>query len=64
MSSSSTCAGQGVHFVVLYHICIGNSYIGHHHLFNIIYCFRNLHDDATPNVVLKVTANIVFGYAT
>uniref|UniRef100_A0A673M4L7 Mucosa-associated lymphoid tissue lymphoma translocation protein 1-like n=1 Tax=Sinocyclocheilus rhinocerous TaxID=307959 RepID=A0A673M4L7_9TELE len=25
---------------------------------------RNLHDDATPNVVLKVTANIVFGYAT
>ncbi|XP_026067964.1 mucosa-associated lymphoid tissue lymphoma translocation protein 1-like isoform X2 [Carassius auratus] len=25
---------------------------------------RNLHDDATPNVVLQVTANIVFGYAT
>ncbi|KAF4112914.1 mucosa-associated lymphoid tissue lymphoma translocation protein 1 isoform X2 [Onychostoma macrolepis] len=25
---------------------------------------RNLHDDATPNVMLKVTANIVFGYAT
>lgn len=30
----------------------------------LIYCFRNVHDDATPNVVLKVTANIVFGYAT
>ncbi|XP_018599535.1 mucosa-associated lymphoid tissue lymphoma translocation protein 1 [Scleropages formosus] len=25
---------------------------------------RNVHDDTTPNVVLKVTANIVFGYAT
>uniref|UniRef100_A0A9J8AWT7 MALT paracaspase 1 n=1 Tax=Cyprinus carpio carpio TaxID=630221 RepID=A0A9J8AWT7_CYPCA len=25
---------------------------------------RNVHDDAMPNVVLKVTANIVFGYAT
>ncbi|KAJ8415579.1 hypothetical protein AAFF_G00425590 [Aldrovandia affinis] len=25
---------------------------------------RNIHDDTTPNVVLKVTANIVFGYAT
>uniref|UniRef100_A0AAY4CDY4 Mucosa-associated lymphoid tissue lymphoma translocation protein 1 n=1 Tax=Denticeps clupeoides TaxID=299321 RepID=A0AAY4CDY4_9TELE len=25
---------------------------------------RNIHDEATPNVVLKVTANIVFGYAT
>ncbi|XP_043094153.1 mucosa-associated lymphoid tissue lymphoma translocation protein 1 isoform X2 [Puntigrus tetrazona] len=25
---------------------------------------RNVHDEATPNVVLKVTANIVFGYAT
>lgn len=25
---------------------------------------RNFHDDSTPNVVLRVTANIVFGYAT
>lgn len=25
---------------------------------------RNIHDDSTPNVVLRVTANIVFGYAT
>ncbi|RXN22667.1 mucosa-associated lymphoid tissue lymphoma translocation 1-like protein [Labeo rohita] len=25
---------------------------------------RNVHDDAMPNVMLKVTANIVFGYAT
>ncbi|XP_030647706.1 mucosa-associated lymphoid tissue lymphoma translocation protein 1 [Chanos chanos] len=25
---------------------------------------RNIHDEATPNVVLQVTANIVFGYAT
>ncbi|KAG7481594.1 hypothetical protein MATL_G00068370 [Megalops atlanticus] len=25
---------------------------------------RNIHDDTTPNVVLRVTANIVFGYAT
>ncbi|XP_051980854.1 mucosa-associated lymphoid tissue lymphoma translocation protein 1 isoform X1 [Xyrauchen texanus] len=25
---------------------------------------RNLHDEAMPNVMLKVTANIVFGYAT
>lgn len=25
---------------------------------------RNMHDDAMPNVMLKVTANIVFGYAT
>nr|XP_055056742.1 mucosa-associated lymphoid tissue lymphoma translocation protein 1 isoform X1 [Misgurnus anguillicaudatus]XP_055056743.1 mucosa-associated lymphoid tissue lymphoma translocation protein 1 isoform X1 [Misgurnus anguillicaudatus] len=25
---------------------------------------RNLHDDVMPNVMLKVTANIVFGYAT
>ncbi|XP_056151846.1 mucosa-associated lymphoid tissue lymphoma translocation protein 1 [Lampris incognitus] len=25
---------------------------------------RNIHDEATPNIVLKVTANIVFGYAT
>ncbi|KAJ3603484.1 hypothetical protein NHX12_028230 [Muraenolepis orangiensis] len=25
---------------------------------------RNFHDDSTPNIVLKVTANIVFGYAT
>ncbi len=33
-------------------------------ILTLIYCFRNLHDDATPNVVLKVTANIVFGYAT
>lgn len=27
-------------------------------------CFRNLHDEVMPNVMLKVTANIVFGYAT
>lgn len=25
---------------------------------------RNIHDDSTPNIVLRVTANIVFGYAT
>ncbi|XP_041643572.1 mucosa-associated lymphoid tissue lymphoma translocation protein 1 isoform X2 [Cheilinus undulatus] len=25
---------------------------------------RNIHDESTPNVVLRVTANIVFGYAT
>ncbi|XP_062307598.1 mucosa-associated lymphoid tissue lymphoma translocation protein 1 isoform X1 [Osmerus eperlanus] len=25
---------------------------------------RNIHDDITPNIVLRVTANIVFGYAT
>ncbi|XP_028269202.1 mucosa-associated lymphoid tissue lymphoma translocation protein 1 isoform X2 [Parambassis ranga] len=25
---------------------------------------RNFHDDSTPNIVLRVTANIVFGYAT
>ncbi|XP_061585565.1 mucosa-associated lymphoid tissue lymphoma translocation protein 1 isoform X2 [Cololabis saira] len=25
---------------------------------------RNIHDDNTPNIVLRVTANIVFGYAT
>ncbi|CAN9512694.1 unnamed protein product [Ophioblennius macclurei] len=25
---------------------------------------RNFHDDSTPNVILRVTANIVFGYAT
>nr|XP_057926226.1 mucosa-associated lymphoid tissue lymphoma translocation protein 1 isoform X2 [Doryrhamphus excisus] len=25
---------------------------------------RNIHDDSTPRVVLRVTANIVFGYAT
>ncbi|KAM7415797.1 hypothetical protein PAMA_018047 [Pampus argenteus] len=25
---------------------------------------RNVHDDSTPNIVLRVTANIVFGYAT
>ncbi|KAG7274708.1 hypothetical protein CRUP_021149 [Coryphaenoides rupestris] len=25
---------------------------------------RNIHDDSTPNIMLKVTANIVFGYAT
>lgn len=31
---------------------------------SIIYRFRNFHDDVMPNVMLKVTANIVFGYAT
>ncbi|XP_068165906.1 mucosa-associated lymphoid tissue lymphoma translocation protein 1 isoform X2 [Antennarius striatus] len=25
---------------------------------------RNIHDDSTPNIILRVTANIVFGYAT
>ncbi|KAM4577654.1 mucosa-associated lymphoid tissue lymphoma translocation protein 1 isoform 2-T2 [Odontesthes bonariensis] len=25
---------------------------------------RNIHDDSAPNIVLRVTANIVFGYAT
>uniref|UniRef100_A0A8C7GQA5 MALT1 paracaspase n=1 Tax=Oncorhynchus kisutch TaxID=8019 RepID=A0A8C7GQA5_ONCKI len=25
---------------------------------------RNIHDDTTPNILLRVTANIVFGYAT
>ncbi|XP_019907714.1 mucosa-associated lymphoid tissue lymphoma translocation protein 1 isoform X2 [Esox lucius] len=25
---------------------------------------RNIHDETTPNILLKVTANIVFGYAT
>lgn len=25
---------------------------------------RNIHDDSMPNIVLRVTANIVFGYAT
>lgn len=25
---------------------------------------RNIHDESTPNIVLRVTANIVFGYAT
>ncbi|XP_029366404.1 mucosa-associated lymphoid tissue lymphoma translocation protein 1 isoform X1 [Echeneis naucrates] len=25
---------------------------------------RNIHDETTPNIVLRVTANIVFGYAT
>ncbi|XP_030225397.1 mucosa-associated lymphoid tissue lymphoma translocation protein 1 isoform X1 [Gadus morhua] len=25
---------------------------------------RNIHDDHTPNILLRVTANIVFGYAT
>lgn len=30
----------------------------------LVHCFRNVHDDAMPNVMLKVTANIVFGYAT
>ncbi|KAM3868224.1 mucosa-associated lymphoid tissue lymphoma translocation protein 1 [Diretmus argenteus] len=25
---------------------------------------RNVHDDSAPNIVLRVTANIVFGYAT
>ncbi|CAL8348124.1 unnamed protein product [Lota lota] len=25
---------------------------------------RNIHDDSTPNILLRVTANIVFGYAT
>ncbi len=64
MSSSWTCAGKGVDFVVFYHIHIGNSYIYCHHSKTNTYCFRNVHDDATPNVVLKVTANIVFGYAT
>uniref|UniRef100_A0A3P8T0C2 MALT paracaspase 1 n=1 Tax=Amphiprion percula TaxID=161767 RepID=A0A3P8T0C2_AMPPE len=26
-------------------------------------CRKNIHDDSTPNIVLRVTANIVFGYA-
>ncbi|XP_029999297.1 mucosa-associated lymphoid tissue lymphoma translocation protein 1 isoform X2 [Sphaeramia orbicularis] len=25
---------------------------------------RNIHDDSAPNIILRVTANIVFGYAT
>ncbi|KAM4745605.1 mucosa-associated lymphoid tissue lymphoma translocation protein 1 isoform 2-T2 [Anableps anableps] len=25
---------------------------------------RNIHDESTPNIILRVTANIVFGYAT
>ncbi|XP_076007136.1 mucosa-associated lymphoid tissue lymphoma translocation protein 1 isoform X2 [Genypterus blacodes] len=25
---------------------------------------RNVHDESTPNIILRVTANIVFGYAT